>query len=128
MDRRQFIQGLLLFGATSLTVELTAAGADQADLLREAIRRRRSVHLRYGGHLRIVDPHALGVTVGGHRALLAWQIEGGSRSDPPTGWRTFLLSEITEATATGRSFTPRSDYHPERANLRDIEVEVAREP
>lgn len=96
--------------------------------MREGIRRQRSIRLRYAGHMRLVEPHAIGVSAGGHRALLAWQVEGGSRSDPPTGWRTFLLSEISEVALTVRGFTAQPTYHPEKANLRDIELEVTRPP
>lgn len=102
-----------------------AADAGTSEVLRDGIRRQRSLRLRYGGHLRLVDPHAIGITAGGHRALLAWQVEGGSRSDPPTGWRTFLLSEITEAASTVRGFTPQTTYAREKAGLRAIEVDVS---
>ena len=119
MVRRKFILGLLLAGLTCL-----AADTQCDDVLRDGIRRQRSLRLRYGGHLRLVDPHAIGVTPGGHRALLAWQVEGGSRSDPPTGWRTFLLSEITEASATVRGFTVQTTYSREKAGLRAVEIDV----
>lgn len=75
--------------------------------------------------MRLVEPHAIGTSAGGHRALLAWQVEGGSRSDPPTGWRTFLLSEIGDVALTVRGFTAQPTYRPEKASLREIELEVA---
>lgn len=129
MNRRQFILGLMCAGATGLAAGSLDDAADPGDLLRDAIRRQRSLRLRYAGHLRLVDPHAIGVTAGGHRALLAWQVEGGSRSDPPTGWRTFLISEITAVTITVRGFTPQPTYTREKAGLHSIEVDVsANEP
>ncbi len=103
-----------------------AATAGAIDIVREGIRRQRSIRLRYAGHMRLVEPHAIGVSAGGHRALLAWQVEGGSRSDPPTGWRMFLLSEISDVALTVRGFTAQPTYHPEKANLREIELEVTR--
>jgi hypothetical protein len=105
---------------------LVAAPPAALDIVRDGIRRQRSIRLRYAGYLRLVEPHAIGVTAGGHRALLAWQVEGGSRSDPPTGWRTFVITEIGEVALTVRGFTPQPTYHPERANFRDIELEVTR--
>lgn len=96
--------------------------------MRDGIRRQQTIRLRYAGHERLVEPHALGITAGGHRVLLAWQVEGGSRSDPPTGWRTFLLSEISEVALTGRGFTVRPAYHPERTSLREIELEITHPP
>lgn len=125
MLRRQFIHCLLLAGAAGLASRLQAAGSGVVDVVRDGIQRQRSLRIRYAGHMRLVDPHAIGVTAGGHRALLAWQVEGGSRSDPPTGWRTFLLSEIAEAAATVRGFTPQPTYSREKAGLRSIEVDVS---
>ncbi|HLP26725.1 MAG TPA: hypothetical protein VK477_13675, partial [Acidobacteriota bacterium] len=107
---------------------LLAAAGSTTELVREGIRRQRSIRLRYGGHMRLVEPHAIGISAGGHHALLAWQVEGGSRSDPPTGWRTFLLSEISEVTLTVRGFIAQPTYHPEKAKLREIELEVTRPP
>lgn len=92
--------------------------------MREAIQRQRVLRLRYGGHMRLVEPHAIGITTGGHRAVLAWQIEGGSRSDPPSGWRTFLLEDVSEAALTVRGFTRRPSYNRDKAALHAIELEV----
>jgi len=99
-------------------------GAPVDERLRDALGRLRCLHFTYAGHVRLVEPHALGVTPGGHRALLAWQFGGTSRSQPPTGWRTFLLSEIQRAQLTVRGFTPRADYRRETAGLRAIELDV----
>jgi predicted DNA-binding transcriptional regulator YafY len=128
VNRRTFLRAAwfvtLAFGASAGL----ASSPSAIDVVREGIRRQRSIRLRYAGHMRLVEPHAIGLTPGGHRALLAWQVEGGSRSDPPTGWRTFVLSEISDAALTVRGFTPHATYHPERANLREIELEVSRPP
>ncbi|WP_415909311.1 WYL domain-containing protein [Oleiharenicola sp. Vm1] len=128
MNRRAFLRAVCGIALAAGTSPARAAGAEAADVVREAIRRQRVLRLRYGGHVRLVEPHALGVTASGHRAVLAWQVEGGSRSEPPSGWRTFLLGEITDVALTERGFSPRPNYRPERANLRAIELEVTREP
>lgn len=107
---------------------LVAAAPNAPEQIRDAIRRQRTLRLRYGGFVRLVEPHALGLSAGGHRALLAWQIEGGSRSDPPSGWRTFLISEMTDVALTVRGFTPRPSYRGDRPTLRDIEIEVTLPP
>lgn len=125
MNRRHFLWAFFAAGcARWVPAAPGAIRARQADLVRDAIRRLRIVSLRYGGHVRLVEPHALGLTAGGHPALLAWQIEGGSKSEPPSGWRTFLLSETREVGLTVRGFTPRPGYHRERSGLRAIECDV----
>ena len=124
MNRRRFIQHL---GAWTLGLGLGGrlhAAADDDTKLREAIGRRRCVRFTYAGHVRWVEPHALGVTAGGHRALLAWQFAGTGRSQPPTGWRTFWVAEILGLQPTGREFAPRADYRREKSTLRDIECDV----
>ncbi len=126
VNRRVFLRatGWAVFACCARPVLATTAGA--VDIVREGIRRQRSIRLRYAGHMRLVEPHAIGISAGGHRVLLAWQVEGGSRSDPPTGWRTFILSEISDVALTVRGFTAQPTYHPEKANLREIELEVTR--
>ncbi|MBI2511900.1 MAG: twin-arginine translocation signal domain-containing protein [Opitutae bacterium] len=128
VNRRDFLRVIAAAALLGATHPARAAGADSTELVREAIRRQRVLRLRYGGHLRFVEPHALGISAGGHRALLAWQIEGGSRSEPPSGWRTFLLAETGEVSLTVRGFSPRPSYQRDKAGLRDIELEVTREP
>lgn len=128
VNRRRFI-GLL---GASLAALLPAparaapAEAQHNEILREGIRRQRVIRLTYRGFTRLVEPHAIGLSAGGHRALLAWQIEGGSKSDPPTGWRTFFVDELRSATLTVRGFTPRPGYRADRSGLRAIELEVDR--
>ncbi|MBX3737382.1 MAG: hypothetical protein KF715_11865 [Candidatus Didemnitutus sp.] len=122
MTRRAFIGAVFLAVFCRLTG--TARAATASEVVREAIQRQRVLRLRYGGHMRLVEPHAIGITTGGHRAVLAWQIEGGSRSDPPSGWRTFLLEDVSEAALTVRGFTRRPSYNRDKAALHAIELEV----
>lgn len=128
VNRRTFLRAAWIAALALGARGVRAASPGASDVVREGIRRQRSIRLRYAGHMRLVEPHAIGVSAGGHRALLAWQVEGGSRSDPPTGWRTFLLSQISEVALTVRGFTPQPTYHPEKASLRTIELEVTRSP
>lgn len=128
VNRRSFLHAAGLVVLAGGAGRLFAAAAGAVEIVREGIRRQRTIRLRYSGHMRVVEPHAIGTSAGGHRALLAWQVEGGSRSDPPTGWRTFLLSEISDVTLTVRGFTPQATYRPEKASLREIELEVTHPP
>ncbi len=126
MNRRAFLTTLLAvgLGAFAGIAQLGAAGADAGDQVREAIQRQRVMKVSYGGFERLVEPHAVGTSVGGHRAVLVWQIEGGSKSDPPTGWRTFLIADLRQVTVTVRGFTPRPSYRREKSPLRTLEFDV----
>ncbi|MBA4136932.1 MAG: hypothetical protein C0518_06410 [Opitutus sp.] len=57
--------------------------------------------------------------------MLAWQIEGGSKPDPPSGWRTFILSETRSLQLTVRGFSRRPSYQRDRSGLREIDCDVA---
>lgn len=126
MDRRSFIQLLAAFSFGTLLPRLRAAppAGEMRELVRESIQRQRVMKLNYGGFDRLVEPHALGTTAGGHAAMLAWQFEGGSRSGPPVGWRLFVLAEVRQATVTVRGFTPRPTYRRDGSPLRTIEFDV----
>lgn len=128
MNRRSFLRA---FGATglalawrSLAAEEGSAEAGCSELLRRALAARRMVEFSYHGHVRRVEPHALGRATEDRPALLGWQAAGGSASEPPPGWRTFLLAEIEQPTLLREKFTPRPDYRPAAARLKSIEAEV----
>ncbi|HEY0865461.1 MAG TPA: WYL domain-containing protein [Lacunisphaera sp.] len=132
MNRRGFLRAV---GATGLWCLLTrpallpAAPKKTADeLLRQALSERRVVQFKYHGYSRRVEPHALGRATGDRPALLGWQVSGGSASEPPPGWRTFVLADITEPRLTRATFVPRADYRPETTKLKPIEVEVISGP
>lgn len=129
MNRRGFLRAV---GATGLwlwlpgSVVMSAASKKTAEeLLRQALQERRVVQFRYHGYSRRVEPHALGRVTEGRPALLGWQVSGGSASEPPPGWRTFLLAEIKSLKLLRQTFTPRPDYHPETTKLKPIEAEVS---
>lgn len=128
MNRRGFLRAV---GATGLLLWMQgpavgAAAAKKApeDLIKEALAGRRVLQFRYHGYSRRVEPHALGRVTEGRPALLGWQVSGGSRSEPPPGWRTFVLAEIRSLKILRPTFAPRADYHPESSRLKPIEAEV----
>lgn len=128
MNRRGFLWAV---GAAGLWLLLPASAAAEPikekqtrEKIRTAIRGRRMLRFRYQGLAREFEPHALGTVKGGRVALLGWQISGQSRSGPPPGWRTFVLSEISNLRLFKKTFVPRTTYRAERANLREIEIDV----
>lgn len=125
MNRRSFLArlgGFLL--AVGFGAAVARGAATTEELIREAITSRRSLRLTYAGHPRLVEPHALGVTPGGHRAIVVWQFGGTSRTAPPTGWRTFHLNAMSDVQRTVRGFKVRPDYQPRKLGLRTIEIDV----
>jgi hypothetical protein len=129
MNRRGFLRAV---GATGLLLWMQGPAAGTAaekgtpeELIRQALAGRRLLRFRYHGYSRQVEPHALGHVTEGRPALLGWQVSGGSRSEPPPGWRTFLVGEIESLMVLRATFAPRPDYHPEKARLQPLAAEVA---
>lgn len=78
-----------------------------------AIRKRRLLRFNYRGHTRTVEPHIYGIDGKGHHALSAYQIEGGSDSGQPVGWKLFHIDEISGGNMLRKHFWgPRPDYNP----------------
>lgn len=133
MNRRGFLRAVSATGLMLLmqSPAVWAAGVSKDDMdamIREALQTRRRLKFKYHGHSRVVEPHAVGLVTGDRRALLGWQVSGGSDSEPPPGWRTFVLPEITGLKLMRRTFTPRPEYRPETRQLKSVEAEVARKP
>jgi len=101
-----------------------------AGVLREALRTRSVVTFTYKGQARTVEPHALGKASDDKPALLAWQTSGGSNTEPPPGWRVFIVAEIEGLAVTTEKFEkPRADYSAKGRGLKSVEVEaLAPEP
>lgn len=87
--------------------------------LAQAIDRRREVRILYGPDLsvRLVLPHALGVSRSGKPALLAWQ-QGGGAKETETGWRQFNLEKIAAVDVSKSTFRePGPGYDPKNPGL-----------
>ena len=79
----------------------------------DAVRARRLLMFAYGGVVRVVEPHALGVNTAGHEALSAWLRAGYSRTSPSGGWRMYLLDGISALQMLDDGFDgPRPGYNP----------------
>jgi predicted DNA-binding transcriptional regulator YafY len=132
MNRRGFLRAVgatgLLLSMQGPAVAMAVLKKNQEDLLRQALAERREVEFTYHGFPRRVEPHALGHATEGRLALLGWQVAGGSASEPPPGWRTFVLVEITELKLTRETFAPRADYRPQTTKLKPIVAEIVTDP
>ena len=100
--------------------------AEVTELLTSALNERRVVTFIYKGHERRVEPHALGKGTDQKPVLLGWQVSGGSQSEPPPGWRVFLLTDIQEWVVSETTLAkPRADYRKGGRGLVSIDVEIA---
>lgn len=132
MNRRGFLRAVGATGLALMWRGLAAAKDSPAgkneELLRRALAERRLVTFKYHGHARRVEPHALGRVTDNRLALLGWQVSGGSASEPPPGWRTFVMAEMDSLKLARRTFAPRADYRPEAVKMHPIEAEVIPKP
>ncbi|MBI2813819.1 MAG: WYL domain-containing protein [Opitutae bacterium] len=128
MNRRGFMRVVVAIGLWLCWAgPAEAAGKSTAELIRRALAERRVLTFKYHGYERRVEPHALGRVSENRPALLGWQELGGSASEPPPGWRTFLLAEMESVKLLRKTFTPRADYRPETTKMKPIVAEVAPE-
>ncbi len=95
-------------------------------LIRQALKEKRVLEFRYHGFARSVEPHAAGRVGDGKVALLGWQAAGGSATEPPPGWRTFIVADIEKPKLRKTKFVARPDYDPKKTNLKAITAEIAK--
>ena len=70
----------------------------------EAVSKKRMVRFVYERRRYEVEPHAYGIQVDGHAALLTFRMTPGSSGEQIQGWQTFPVSEIFGLVITDRSF------------------------
>ncbi len=86
--------------------------------LASAIDCRREVRLVYGSavSVRLVWPHALGISDRGNPTLLAWQHGAGTKRS--AGWRNFNLAKIEAVVVSSATFeAPAPGYNPDAPGL-----------
>ncbi len=129
MNRRGFLGAAVAAGLACLARGPAKEAPPSVEgLVREALRTRRILQFRYHDHPRRVEPHALGRMKDGTLVLLAWQSSGGSRSEPPPGWRNFQLADIGAPELRDETFVRRPDYRPEKSDFREILAEAEKTP
>ncbi|MET0262634.1 MAG: WYL domain-containing protein [Rariglobus sp.] len=129
LKRSVFVAAMLpwvwAWGGEKPSLTQRGPASERSSLLTQAIRERKVIVFVYNGHERRVEPHALGRANDEKPALLAWQTAGGSRSEPPPGWRLFLVNEIETLSVTAKTFEkPRADYSAKGRGLKSVEVDV----
>jgi len=87
-------------------------------ILCQAIKTRSLVQFYYTGDkapgFRTVEPHMVAYNQDNHLTLSAWYLSGNSQSKSGTGWREYLLSDISRVTILPHGFgDARSGYKPD---------------
>jgi hypothetical protein len=80
------------------------------DIIVTAIRERRCLRFSYRGLSRVVEPHAYGVSRKGDDVLRCYQLEGGSESSEPEGWKLMRTSDMTSISLAGEFPGPRPQF------------------
>lgn len=80
-------------------------------LINEAIKNRKLLEFNYQGFYRVVEPHTFGIFTNGNELLIAYQVDGESKSRKPPFWSNFLIEEIEDLSILNDSFLePRDGY------------------
>lgn len=69
----------------------------------DAIRNRETLSFTYGGFVRVVEPHAVGVSTAGNNVLRCYQTQGGHVT-PGHEWDLCNIAKIFGLRATGEHF------------------------
>lgn len=69
-----------------------------------AIVSRSTIAFWYDGHLRVVEPHRLGLSAKGEYILRAYQTGGTSSSGVAEGWRLFQLAKMSNLSVETTTF------------------------
>lgn len=90
-----------------------------------AIATRRLLVFDYHGHSRVVEPHIHGVDRHGHDALAGYQVDGGSESGEPVGWKLFHVADIHGLQILPARFhRPRQGYNPDDATFSSVHARL----
>lgn len=83
------------------------------------------LEVQYNGYKRIVEVHCVGITTAGNPAMRVWQVQGGSVSNEPVGWKMLVFQEASGATLTDMpSNAPRSGYKRGDKGMQQIISEI----
>ena len=89
-----------------------------ADRVCDAILKRSVIEFNYDGGVRIVEPHCHGFSSAGKEVVLAYQIDGYSKSGDSSGWRLYEVAKITDLSFADAIFPiDRPGFDPQRSNL-----------
>lgn len=105
---------------------LSKKEASVADTAIKAMERGRRLSVEYDGMDRVVEVHAVGVSLAGRPCMRVYQVEGGSVSGEVYGWKLMTLSKIFNKPKILRekSDAPREGYRRNDAGMRYVFQEL----
>ncbi len=90
-----------------------------------AIKNKSILEFYYKGHIRIVEPHAYGITSKGNELLRAYQIDGTSDTGKVPDWRLFSVNKIENLSTTQDKFrNTRPGYKTGDSAIDEIYCEI----
>jgi hypothetical protein len=81
----------------------------------DAIEARRLIRFDYNGLSRTVEPYAHGFNSKRSEVIRGFQVAGDSHSRAATGWRFFIVADISGLTVLGDEFRVERPGHDEAA-------------
>lgn len=83
-----------------------------------AIAARTVIEFDYDGEHRSAEPYAHGESKVGNELLRAFQLDGGSQSGQPFGWKLFAVAKMSSVRLMPQTFaTNRPDYNSDDSAL-----------
>lgn len=79
------------------------------NLINEAIKNKNILEFNYQGFYRVVEPHTFGIFSNGNALLVAYQIDGESKSRNTPFWSNFQIDEIEDLTVSEDLFSKSRD-------------------
>ena len=70
----------------------------------KAIHYKRVIEFEYNGHLRVVEPHAYGLSMTNHEVIRGYQVQGTTDTGSVQEWHLFEVKQITKLKVTDRHF------------------------
>ena len=93
------------------------------EIIKAAMADKKLVEFSYSGHIRIAEPHVLGVT-GGTTQILGYQVGGSSSSGGIPEWRRFDLSKISGLKPLLQSFAGPRPFPSGQHSTWDYQIAV----
>ncbi|MEP6992573.1 MAG: hypothetical protein ABJA80_16685 [bacterium] len=91
----------------------------------KAIQDRALILFEDGDLIRVVEPHCLGIDAVGAEVLFCWLRTGQTRADRSSGWRHYLVSEMSGMQVLDAPFlAERPGYARQELRMCDIRCEL----
>lgn len=91
--------------------------------IEQAIQSKKLVEFMYSGHLRVVEPHVLGVN-SGVTQLLGYQVGGDSSSGSIPEWRRFDIPKMSDLSISSESFSGRRPFPSGKHSSWDYQIAI----